>query len=69
MGVEGTRNSFRAAVLGGERKPLVVTDKNPQLEGQGDALDGVRVPRAETRRGDHRGGDRHRLTGEKQAAV
>src|SRR5687768_10931246 len=69
MGVEATRNSFRAAVLGGERKPLVVTDKNPRFEGQGDALDGVRVPRSETRRGDHRGGDRHRLSGEKQSAV
>lgn len=69
MGVEGIRNSFRAAVLGGERKPLVVTDKNPQFEGQGDALDGVRVPRSETRRGNHRDADRHRLAGEKQAAV
>lgn len=69
MGVEGTRNSFRAAVIGGERKPLVVTDKNPQFEGQGDELDRVRVPRSETRRGDHRGGDRHRLDAETQAAV
>ena len=69
MGVEGTRNSFRAAVLGGERKPLVVTDKNPQFEGQGDELDGVRIPRSETRRGDHRGGDRHRLNAETQSAV
>lgn len=69
MGVEGTRNSFRAAVIGGERKPLVVTDKNPQFEGQGDELDGVRIPRSETRRGDHRGGDRHRLAGETQSAV
>lgn len=69
MGVEGTRNSFRAAVLGGERKPLVVTDKNPQFEGKGDALDGVPVPRSETRRGDHRGVDRHRLSGETQAAI
>jgi len=69
MGVEGTRNSFRAAVLGGERKPLVVTDKNPQFEGQGDELDGVRIPRSETRRGDHRGGDRHRLDAEMQSAV
>ena len=69
MGVEGTRNSFRAAVLGGERKPLVVTDKNPQFEGQGDELGGVRIPRSETRRGDHRGGDRHRLDAEMQSAV
>lgn len=69
MGVEGTRNSFRAAVLGGERKPLVVTDKNPQFEGEGDALDGVPVPRSETRRGDHRGVDRHRLSEETQTAI
>lgn len=69
MGVEATRNSFRAAVLRGERKPLVVTDKNPRFEGEGDALDGVRVPRSEARRGDHRGGDRHRLTRERVTAV
>jgi hypothetical protein len=69
MGVEATRNSFRAAVLRGERKPLVVTDKNPRFEGEDDALDGVRVPRAEVRRGDHRGGDRHRLEGETATAI
>ena len=69
MGVEATRNSFRAAVLRGEKKPLVVTDKNPRSEGENDALDGVRVPRAETRRGDHRGGDRHRLEGETASAI
>lgn len=69
MGVEATRNSFRAAVLGGEKKPLVVTDKNPRSEGEHDALDGVRVPRAEVRRGDHRGGDRHRLESETASAI
>lgn len=69
MGVEATRNSFRAAVFGGERKPLVVTDKNRRFEGQGDALDGVRVPRSESRRGNHRDDDRHRLSGEKHTAV
>ena len=69
MGVEATRNSFRAAVLRGEKKPLIVTDKNPRSEGEHDALDGVRVPRAETRRGDHRGGDRHRLEGETASAI
>jgi len=69
MGVEATRNSFRAAVLRGERAPLVVTDKNPRFEGEGDALDGVRVPRAEIRRADHRGGDRHRLEGETASAT
>ena len=69
MGVEATRNSFRAAVIGGEKKPLIVTDKNPRFEGKDDALDGVRVPRAETRRGDHRDGDRHRLEGETAKAL
>ena len=69
MGVEATRNSFRAAVIGGEKKPLIVTDKNPRFEGEKDDLNGVRVPRAETRRGDHRGGDRHRLAGETASAV
>ena len=69
MGVEATRNSFRAAVLHGEKKPLVVTDKNPYSEGEHDALDGVRVPRAETRRGDHRSGDRHRLEGETASVI
>ena len=69
MGVEATRNSFRAAVLRGERTPLVLTDKNPSFEGEHEALDGVRVPRAETRRGDHRDGDRHRLEGETATAL
>ena len=69
MGVEATRNSFRAAVIRGEKKPLVVTDKNPRFEGEHDALDGVRVSRSETRRGNHRGGDRHRLDGETASAI
>lgn len=69
MGVEATRNSFRAAILSGVKPALVVTDKNPRREGDGDALDGVRVPRSETRRGNHRGGDRHRLSGETATAV
>ena len=64
MGVEATRNSFRAAVLSGERKPLVVTDKSPRTGGERNALDGVHVPRSESRHGNHRGGDRHRLNSE-----
>lgn len=64
MGVEGTRNSFRAAILSGEKPSLVVTEKSPAREGDGDALGNVRVPRAEVRRGDHRGGNRHRLSSE-----
>ena len=50
--------------LAGERKPLVVTDKNPRTGGERNALDGARVPRSESRHGNHRGGDRHRLSGE-----
>jgi len=69
MGVEGTRNSFRAAILSGEKPTLVVTDKNPQREGEGDSLDHVSIPRSEVRRGDHRGGDRHRLSSESVTAL
>lgn len=65
MGSEAPRNSFRAFVLSGERRELVVTDKEHRLDGTADALGRVRVPRSETRRGNHRGGDRHRLNGEK----
>lgn len=69
MGVEATRNSFRAAVLGGVKPSLVVTDKKPRQYGDGEALNSVKVPRAEVRRGNHRGGDRHRLSGETATAV
>ena len=61
-------NSFRAAVLRGERRPLLVEEKQPRLEGPPDALDGVQVPRSEARRGNHRDQDRHRLTGESATA-
>jgi hypothetical protein len=64
MGVEATRNSFRAAVLSGVKPALVVTNKNPQREGGGGALEHVKVPRSEVRRGNHRNSDRHRLSGE-----
>ena len=69
MGVEATRNSFRAAVLSGIKPVLVVADKNPQQDGAGDALARVKVPRSESRRGNHRGGDRHRLSSEAAKAV
>lgn len=69
MGVEATRNSFRAAVMSGAKPSLVVTDKNPRRDGDGEALIRVRVPRSESRRGNHRGGDRHRLEGETAAAI
>ena len=64
MGSEPTPNSFRALVIRGERPPLVVTDKEQRLEGDGDRLDAVAVPRAEVRRGNHRSNDRHGLAGE-----
>jgi hypothetical protein len=67
MGAEATPNSFRAAILRGEKPALVVTDKNPRPE-RGDALDRVRVPRSESRRGNHRGGNRHRLNDETATA-
>ena len=71
MGVEATRNSFRAAVMSGVKPVLVVADKNPQQDGngEGDALARVKVPRSESRRGNHRGGDRHRLNGETAKAI
>jgi hypothetical protein len=65
MGSEAPRNSFRAFVLSGERREIVVTDKESRLTRDGDTLGGVAVPRSETRRGNHRGVDRHRLNGEK----
>lgn len=60
-------NSFRRSVLGGEKRMLVVTGKQPKLarnDPESDALDDVVVPRSESRRGDHRDLSRHRLTGE-----
>lgn len=60
-------NSFRAAVVRGERPSLVVTEKSPRLDGSGDVV-GAIVPRSETRRHDHRDGSRHRL-GEESAKL
>jgi hypothetical protein len=60
MSYEYRPNSFRASVLGGEKRKLVVTEKNPRQEGSGD-LSGSVVPRSEVRRGNHRDADRHRL--------
>ena len=65
---QSPRNSFRAAVLRGERRPLLVEEKQPRREGPPDALDGLLVPRSEIRRSDHRDQDRHRLTGESATA-
>lgn len=58
-------NSFRAALLRGERPKLLLDEKHPSMEGTGDGLDGVLVPRSEARRANHRDGDRHRLTDER----
>jgi hypothetical protein len=60
-------NSFRAAIVRGERAPLIISEKQPRLEpGNADEpLEGRIIPRAETRRGDHRLQDRHRLTAER----
>lgn len=64
MGNEFSRNSFRAFVLSGEQRQLVVTDKESRLTGEGEDLGRVAMPRSEIRRGNHRGDDRHRLHGE-----
>ena len=66
-------NSFRRALLSGERPKLVLDEKQPRLdhrepvhreEGEDASLDGGMVPRGLARRSNHRGGDRHRLTDE-----
>jgi len=64
MAAEPQRNSFRAAVLNGVKPDLVVSEKSPRLDHSTDDLDRGIVPRSETRRGNHRGGDRHRLSNE-----
>lgn len=82
MACEGyPRNSFRSSVLGGEpaRNPLMadkaVRPSEPEIGPDGEivprpeaGLTGIRVARSETRRGNQRGDDRHRLT-EEQASV
>ena len=60
MSYEYRPNSFRAEVLGGEKRKLVVKEKNPRQGGSGD-LSGSVVPRTEVRAADHRDADRHRL--------
>lgn len=59
-------NSFRAAVLSGRagrNDDLVVRDKHGRCA-EADDLASVEVPRSESRRGNHRNRDRHRLSGE-----
>jgi len=64
MTSEPSRNSFRSAVVRGERPALVLTDKMRRRDASDDTLEGSIVRRDEVRRGDHRGGDRHRLEAE-----
>jgi len=67
MTAEPTANSFRSAVLSGRsgrHEDLVVRDKHGRIDSSAEGLAGVPVPRAESRRGDQRDGDRHRLSGE-----
>jgi hypothetical protein len=65
MGFEASpRNEFRASLRPGGRRPIVVAEKNAKVDRSADGLEAVQVPRAEKRRTDQRGGDRHRLEGE-----
>ena len=68
MTSEPSRNSFRSAVVRGERPALVLTDKMRRREATDDSLEGSMVHRDEVRRGNHRGGDRHRLDSETATA-
>lgn len=68
MSAEQPRNSFRAAVLRGEKPPLVITDKAPKPRRSKDVVDGDLVARSEQRRANHRGKDRHRLSAEHATA-
>jgi len=69
MTSEPSRNSFRSAVVRGERPALVLTDKMRRREATDDSLEGSMVQRDEVRRGNHRGGDRHRLDSETATAL
>lgn len=66
MSAEQPRNSFRAAVLRGEKPELVVSDKEAKRD-SADAVNGLLVSRSETRSSNHRGKDRHRLSAESVA--
>lgn len=68
MGFEAAPpNGFRATLRNG-RGPLVVADKHAKVDAGAKGLAAVLVPRAENRRTNQRGGDRHRLSDE-QAVV
>ena len=70
MAAEPSQNSFRRSLATGFRRTIVVSEKAPCLirdEDVEDTLRQVAVPRSETRRGDHRDRDRHRLSSESAA--
>ena len=68
MSYEGPPNSFRASLGREAGASPVVTAKKARADRAADGLTAVAVSRSESRRGNHRGGDRHRLTDE-QATV
>ena len=69
MSCEPSPNSFRASVVHGVKRELVVRDKKRKTDTCADGLDAVAVTRGEARRGNHRDGDRHRLNGESATAL
>lgn len=61
-------NKFRAAVQSGKpgvRETPLMAEKRARNEAVSGSLEGVRVPRSETRTTDQRGTDRHRLSAER----
>lgn len=57
-------NEFRAFLRRGGG-PLLADKKNPKGDPSAEGLEGVKMPRAEKRRADERGEDRHRLSDER----
>jgi len=67
MTAEPNANNFRSTVLsgrGGKHDDLVVRTKHARVDLSAEGLVSVPVPRSEERRGNQRGGDRHRLSAE-----
>lgn len=69
MSEQLSRNAFRAAVLRGEQRPIIVAQKQPRLSGATDALEASLVGREKVRRSNHREADRHRLVEEQASLV
>lgn len=69
MSCEPSPNSFRAEVLRGRRSKPLLGDKKPRQNEGEDGLEAVTVSRTESRRGNHRDDDRHRLTSETATAI